>query len=314
MNKLKKNYSYYSFREKPSKLIYSNYSLINNRKKNDDIYQYKKDFINRHENNSYITIEEQEKNDNSFNEEKNELNDLDIEKRRNYNNPNFEYKIKNQNKFINLKGGDIQLFKKFKNHQTPIKNANTKIQKIINSKKNKQNMEYKFNNTNQIINHFNLSNTKIDKNLNLNSYINNNKPIRLNYNNNYNYDEISQRICNKLSNINKNENDINQYDNIESIQNNIDDLKHNFNFIGNNDEFIKYLKIIKMKAELTNLVEILFNNGKNIDERNAEKYFYKIDNMVEYKNNEEKNLLNGYQYLIEKLVEINNLNSNNFNN
>lgn len=315
---MRKNNSYYSAREKQSKLNYPNTTY---RKKNDDAYHFKNDYlifenktidhkdINRNKNRYNITNEDQKKNDNSFNEDKDELK---IRSKAIYSNRNYQHKFQNQNKFINIKDGDIQLFQKFKNKQATMKNNNLNMKRKPITKKNKPSNN-KFNKTNQITNHLFLNNSKIDNNENMNSYINKNKPIRLNYNNNYQYDEMLQKIKYKYNDDIKKENeyDIGLYNsNTDLIQEKIDNLKNNFCFVGSNEEFIKYLKVVKMKAELTNLVEILFNKGEYLNEENAEECFYKLNNLVDYKNNEENNLLNGYKYLYEKLLEINNLNNN----
>lgn len=315
---MRKNNSYYSAREKQSKLNYPNTTY---RKKNDDAYHFKNDYIifenktidhkdiNRNKNRYNITNEDQKKNDNSFNEDK---DGLEIRSKAIYSNRNYQHKFQNQNKFINIKDGDIQLFQKFKNKQATMKNNNLNMKRKPITKKNKPSNN-KFNKTNQITNHLFLNNSKIDNNENMNSYINKNKPIRLNYNNNYQYDEMLQKIKYKYNDDIKKENeyDIGLYNsNTDLIQEKIDNLKNNFCFVGSNEEFIKYLKVVKIKAELTNLVEILFNKGEYLNEENAEECFYKLNNLVDYKNNEEKNLLNGYKYLYEKLLEINNLNNN----
>lgn len=315
---MRKNNSYYSAREKQSKLNYPNTTY---RKKNDDAYHFKNDYlifenktidhkdINRNKNRYNITNEDQKKNDNSFNEDK---DGLEIRSKAIYSNRNYHHKFQNQNKFINIKDGDIQLFQKFKNKQATMKNNNLNMKRKPITKKNKPSNN-KFNKTNQITNHLFLNNSKIDNNENMNSYINKNKPIRLNYNNNYQYDEMLQKIKYKYNDDIKKENeyDIGLYNsNTDLIQEKIDNLKNNFCFVGSNEEFIKYLKVVKIKAELTNLVEILFNKGEYLNEENAEECFYKLNNLVDYKNNEENNLLNGYKYLYEKLLEINNLNNN----
>ena len=141
----------------------------------------------------------------------------------------------------------------------------------------------------------------------MNSYINKNKPIRLNYNNDFQYEQIIKEVDDKFD-------DINDYnikkDNNELIQNKIDSLKIKFGFNGSSEDFIKYLNIIKIKSNLVYLVENLFNDGENLDEENAEECFYKLENLLNYKSNKNKNILNIYQFLVEKLLEINNLNKN----
>ena len=257
--------------------------------------------------------EEQKEVDNYYSRGKEELNESDIRNKIYYSNRNGEIHFRNPNKFINIKDGDIQLFQKFKNKHINMKNSNLKIQTKTNYENNKINVyNNKFNKTNYIANHMNLNNPNSVKNMN--SYINKYNPIRLNYNKKHQYNEILQQTCNKFNSKIKDEDESekeNEFDsnqNCEQIQEKIDNLKNQFNFIGSNEEFIKYLEIIKIKSDLTHLVEILFNNGEKLNEDKAEECFNKLENLFEYKNNEEKNLLNGYQYLFEKLVKINNLN------
>ena len=267
-------------------------------------------------NNFHNNKKEQKEVDNSYSGEKEELNELGIKNKIYYSHRNNEINFRNPNKFINIKDGDIQLFQKFKNKHINMKNSNLKIQTKTNYENNKINIyNNKFNKTNQIANHINLNNTNSVKNMN--SYINKYKPIRLNYNKKQQYNEILQQTCNKYNNnINdedenikeKKENEFSLNQNNERIQVKIDNLKNQFGFSGSNEEFIKYLEIIKIKSDLTLLVEILFNNGEKLDEEKAEECFNKLENLLEYKNYEEKNILNGYQYLFEKLVKINNLN------
>ena len=47
-----------------------------------------------------------------------------------------------------------------------------------------------------------------------------------------------------------------------------------------------------------------------MDEEKAQECFNKLENLLEYKNSEDKIELNVYQYLAEQLLKINNLNKN----
>ena len=96
----------------------------------------------------------------------------------------------------------------------------------------------------------------------------------------------------------------------EIIQEKINKFKNKFSFKGNNEDFIKYLSIVKIKAEIVSLIETLFNNGEKIIKENAEECFYKLENFIDFKNKEKRNALKVYQYLVNKLLEINNLNKN----
>jgi len=61
---------------------------------------------------------------------------------------------------------------------------------------------------------------------------------------------------------------------------------------------------------LINLIEIMVNNGKRINKENAEECFSKLEHFIDFKNNEKRNVLKVYQYLVDKLLEINNLDKN----
>lgn len=220
-------------------------------------------------------------------------------------------KAKTHKKFIDIGYGEAQLFQKYKNRNSLINNTNTNFRRKINSKNNKANSNFRINKTNQLINHLNLNEKKNTKDEDL--YINKNKPIRLKYNNKKNdYDEINEKIYDKY-NDNKKENEYDS-DNInnkeELIQEKINKFKTKFDFKGNNEDFIKYLNIVKIKTELVNLIEMIANNGKKINQENAEECFNKLEQFIEFKNNEKRNALKVYQYLVDKLLEINNLDKN----
>ena len=55
---------------------------------------------------------------------------------------------------------------------------------------------------------------------------------------------------------------------------------------------------------------MLVNNGEKIDKENSKECFYKLEYYMDYKLNKKRNLLKVYQYLVGKLLEINNLNKN----
>ena len=61
---------------------------------------------------------------------------------------------------------------------------------------------------------------------------------------------------------------------------------------------------------MINLIEMMVNNGKRINKENAEECFSKLEHFIDFKNNEKRNVLKVYQYLANKLLEINNLNIN----
>ena len=164
------------------------------------------------------------------------------------------------------------------------------------------NINYKYNNIDKIKNHFMMNNTTDFKNIK--SCVNHNKPIRINYNM-----EIEKDI-EKDYNINqKNENN-SIYDKYKKIQNKIDNMKKKIGFEGSNEEFIEHLKMIKLKAEITNLVENMFTNNedsKDIDEEETKKCFQNLEKLINNKVTEDKNMLSIYQYLVEQLLKVNNI-------
>ena len=110
-----------------------------------------------------------------------------------------------------------------------------------------------------------------------------NKPFKLN-----NYQNKQNGIVPLETYSSKNENDIELNNAYEHIQRKIIFLKDKLNFKGSNEKFIKYLTIVKLKSDITFLVEILFNNGENLNEENAKKCFDKLGNLLDYKSNEQK--------------------------
>jgi hypothetical protein len=213
---------------------------------------------------------------------------------------NYDSKNQSPNKFINIKNGDIQLFQKIKKKHNSIENPNT----LYNINRTKTNN--KFNKFKKTLNNCCSDISINDKNMN--SCINKNKPLRLSYFNNNENNEINRLNFDKIYNLNKYNNIIDN--NIKDIENKINLMKSKCNFGGDDDEFIKYLKVMKIKSDLTNLVEIIFNNGEDMDEEKAQECFNKLENLLEYKNSEDKIELNVYQYLAEQLLKINNLNKN----
>ena len=195
MNKLKKNYSCYTYKEKPTQLIYSNTKHKNYK---DGIYYYNDNFFKKNTNKKYNYCNEQKNNDQSYSEEKEDLKIKNPIKNK-YNNI---YKFEIQNKFINIDDGDIKLFQNKNKNKSKQHSINFNTKRKINSKNKQINMNNKLNKTNQIINHLDLNNPNDIRNTDF--YNMKNKPIRLNYNYRE-YDEIMQKIYNKYKS-KKNEN------------------------------------------------------------------------------------------------------------
>jgi hypothetical protein len=238
----------------------------------------------------------------------NDLDDISYDK-------NFSFKTNNKsNKFIKFNDGEILLYHK-KNKPNLMQEDNSyDKEKIKSRQKHKQKtLKNQYNTTNKIINHFILSN--LNKNKKLNSCINDNNPIRINYNEKAKNFDITPRHDKNCDITSGNDNSITSCENnnkTKKIQQKINNMKKKVGFEGNNEEFIEYLRILKIKADITYLVENIFNNKENEDENMTKMCYKKLENLIENKNNEEKNLLNIYQYLVEQLLKTNNISKNNF--
>ena len=217
---------------------------------------------------------------------------------------NYKSKYVSFNRYIKSKEGEIQLFQKESNQtslQTNHSNSSHNKEKDNLRQRNKQkntNHDYYAYASNKIINHFLLNKTNSNKVIKNGS--NNDKPIRLNYNK-----DIEKEISDK-ENINNNSN---EYKN--NIQQKINKMKKKICFKGNNDQFIEYLKIIKLKSDIINMVTNIFtdddNDNEKVNEEDIKKYFYKLEHLKNNKN-ENENLLNIYKYLAEQLLMANNIN------
>ena len=198
-------------------------------------------------------------------------------------------------KYYELNDEQKNLIHKMKTKPTSLNGSNFYNNNIKSSHINEQtNKNPQKNMTNKIKNHFMINN---QKNKVIKSALNHNKPIRINYYNNY-----RKENGNNLKKENSK--------NAQNIQDKIDDMKRKIGFEGNNDEFIEYIKILKIKADITQLVINMFNNDKNIDEDGIKNCFLNLEHLMSNKVKEDKNLLNIYQYLIEQLLQVNNINKN----
>lgn len=212
---------------------------------------------------------------------------------RNYN----SYNSHCANKYYELNDEERKLIQKMKTKPISLNGSNfyNNNKNIKSSHIHEKNNKNPLNNiTNKIKNHFMMNNTN---NKVIKSGLNHNMPIRINYYNNYN----KENGCDLVKKNTKN---------IQNIQKKINDLKKKIGFKGNNDEFIEYIKILKIKADITQLIVNMFNNGKNIDENGIKNCFLSLEHLMSNKVKEDKNLLNIYQYLIEQLLQVNNINKN----
>lgn len=284
-----------------NKVIKINRNRNNNKTYNDNISSSINLFnLNNNNNrtmnyNDYISQKENSVNYNSNNVSDNEsafnYNDKD-NYLRNYNSYNSHGSI--TRKYYELNDDQKKLIQKIKTKPISLNgNDYYNKNKIRPSHMNEETHKDPQNNiTNKIKSHFmiNNPNNKIIK-----SALNHNMPIRLNY-----YDNSSKKNGN---------NDLKK-ENIKKAQNKINDMKKKVGFEGNNDEFIEYIKILKIKADITELVINMFNNDKNIDEDGIKKCFLNLEHLMSNKVKEDKNLLNTYQYLVEQLLQVNNINKN----
>ena len=326
-------------KSKPSKLINSAYGP----KTLNKIFQYSnKDYLENNEfiNNNMISNYKNKKNNYSYNkvikvnrtynrDSNNNFNQNESEKSLNVNefrnhkrySVNFDTKMHYEkynsksnnnsnncsfNKFIKNKEGEMQLFNK-KNKPISLQSNRLRNNGKIKSRQQHKNkyLNHEYNTTNKILNHFLVNN--INNYKNKTSCLNYNKPIRLNYNNDSDkYNKYKDIIINQYNN----DNDI--YDNIK--KNKINYMKKKLGFEGNNNDFIGYLKIIKLKADITNFVEKMFNVSENLNEKEIQiqSSFYRLENLIDDNNYENENLLKIYQYLAEQLLIANNINKNNF--
>jgi hypothetical protein len=220
---------------------------------------------------------------------------------KNKHNKHNNYKSNNVsfNRYIKSKEGEIQLFQKESNQtslQTNHSNSSHNKEKDNLRQRNKQkNTNQDYYASNKIINHFLLNKTNSNKVIKNGS--NNDKPIRLNYNK-----DIENEISDK-----ENINNSNEYK--YNIEQKINKMKKKICFKGNNDQFIEYLKLIKLKSDIINMVTNMFTDDDNekVNEEEIKKYFYKLEHLKNNRN-ENENLLNIYKYLTEQLLMANNIN------
>ena len=211
----------------------------------------------------------------------------------NYNSNNISF-----NKYNKLKEGKIQLFEK-RCHQSSLKTNHTinsrnkeKIKSLQRNKEKCINNDYY--STNKMINHFLLNNTNNNKSVKNGQ--NHHKPIRLNYN-----VDIEKEIIDK-ENYSNNSNKYKNY-----LQQKINEMKKKICFKGNNDQFIEYLKIIKIKSDIANIITNMFSDTEKLNEGDIKNYFYKLE-LLKNNKKENENLLNIYKYLAEQLLMANNIN------
>ena len=198
------------------------------------------------------------------------------------------------NECVKLRDGEIQLFQK-KNHASSLNNNHINNKEKIKSRQRHKNkfFNHDYYSTNKIINHFLLNKTNNNKSNKYDS--NNDKPIRLNYNK-----DIGKEMNDK-------EDNDDSYEYNKTLQYKINDMKKRIGFEGNNDEFIEYLKIIKLKSDITYMAKNIFNSDEKVNEEDIKKCFYKLEHLKN-KINENENLLNIYKYLTEQLLMENNIN------
>lgn len=247
-------------------------------------------------------------NDINYQKEKstnyNSSNVSDSENAFNYNGQNCilrNYNSYNSHGRINNKYYELNNEQRKPNHKVKTKPISLNGNNFYNNKNIKSshiheqtNKNPQKNINNKIKNHFMMNNIK---NKVIKSALNPNMPIRINYYKNYRKENGNDLV---KENIKNNQN----------IQNKINDMKKIIGFEGNNDEFIEYIKILKIKADITQLIINMFSNDINLDEDGIKNCFLNLEHLMSNKVKEDKNLLNIYQYLIEQLLQVNNINKN----
>ena len=293
-NKNHKNYpnNYYN------KVIKVN-KTFNRDNNNNDIYNYYSNYRiepNKLNENSINISCYKTTNEYSFNYGTNTFNDSKYNYKSNNNSNNSSY---SKYKYIKIKDGEMQLFHKKNQTNQPVGPVSLNFKNYFNKEKIKsrqnhkhKNLKYENYTTNKTINQFLLNNTNNNKEID--TCLEQNKPIRLNYNK----DIILDRNGKENSNMNKN-----SYEYYKDLEQKINNLKNNIGFEGDNDEFIEYLKILKLKADITNLVGYMFNNDDKFNEEEIKKCFYKLEQLKKNQNDNE-NLLNIYKYIAEQLLPI----------
>ena len=271
------------------------------KKENNDIYNYYSNYRieqNKSNENSINISGYRTTNEFSLNYGSNTFNDSRYNYKNNNNSNSSSY---SKFKYIKIKDGEMQLFQKKSQPNQPV-SYNTKNYFNKEKKKSRQNNlnyeNYSTNKTNQFL----LNNNNNYKELN--TCIKQNKPIRLNYNK----DIIQDRNGKENSFINNN-----SYEYCQNLKQKINNMKNNIGFEGNDDDFIEYLKILKLKSDITNLVGYMFNNDETFSEGEMKKCFYKLEQLKKNKN-ENENLLNIYKYIAEQLLSMQSKHKNGYKN
>lgn len=263
---------------------------------NNDIYNYYSNYRiepNKSNENSINISSYRTTNEYSLNFGLNTFNDSKYNYKSNNNSNSCSY---SKYKYIKIKDGEMQLFQKKNQPNQPLSlnSKNYFNKEKVKSRQNHKSKNLKNENyiTNKTINQFLLNNTNNNKEIN--TCLKQNKPIRLNYNK----DIIQDRNDKENSSMNNN-----SYEYYKNLEQKINNMKKNIGFEGNDDEFIEYIKIIKLKADITNLVGYIFNNNEKFSEEEIKKCFYKLEQLKKNKN-ENENLLNIYKYIAEQLLPI----------
>ena len=218
--------------------------------------------------------------------------------------------ISNDNNILNNNSNKIIVENKKDNINKEVSKYNP-IRQINKSKSyfgENNNLNKNNNNYNNNYIYLNDINDKINDFSHNNNINNNTKGY--NYKKNVNYFNQKKRILkgkNKnsfkhkiffdLENIDKKELTNNFSDNsFESI--NIDDFINKVNYKGDKKDFPKYMEELKLKADITNIVQKMFKNEINS--------YDGLDKLLEdYSKQKYKKILDMYKFLLEKLIQIN---------
>ena len=262
-------------------------------------------------NNNFAKSKKLFKSDINFNINKKDNNTLKIQKINT--SSNILNNIITEKLYLNEKNNSINEINT-KNDHIDIDDINS-----INEKKDIQNIKevpnYNTRQINKSKSYFIEKNSINNKNKNnyitLNNTINS---IKANYKKNINSFNHKNRILNMYTG-NKNNKSLrhkiyygleknNVYSGNESSENNsndsinIDDLINKVNYTGEKRDFGKYMEELKLKAEITSLVQNMFKNEMNCYD-GLDKF---LDSYYKGKN---KKILDMYKYMLDRLIQVN---------
>ena len=141
-----------------------------------------------------------------------------------------------------------------------------------------------------------INNTKANYKKNINSFNHKNRIFSM-YSGNKNNKSLRHKIYYGLEKNNKySDNESSENNSNDSI--NIDDLINKVNYTGEKKDFGKYMEELKLKAEITSLVQNMFKNEMNCYD-GLGKF------LDSYYNGKNKKILDMYKYMFDRLIQVN---------